>query len=162
MLAIERMQREGVRPTLRSIGEATGRVSLSRISENIDMLVVRGFVVRNPRNGTIVQIRTIAEEIAGTPISDDPMVLFVDRHQKLNDATTPSHQEICDALGIASKNTVNRKLAQLVRIGHLRVPSDHEKLSIKRCLHVVKRDVGGVATLEDVRDNEGKTDHADL
>jgi len=160
MLAIEELVRNGMKPSLRTLTEMTGRKAHSNVSRNVDMLVERGFVSRNASDSAITPIRTIAEEIAGVPVSEDPLVLFVDRHQKMNDATTPSYRQICHELGIASKSEINRRITELILKGHIRIPPIGDKIKINRCLHVVKEHE--FATPGSARDDEGKTNNADL
>lgn len=160
MIAIEGMVDAGIRPSLRRLTEATDRKAHSRLSANIDLLVERGFVRRDPWNGEVVLVRTIADEIQGTPLSNDPLVVFVDAYQKRFSATTPSYQEICDALGIASKSEVNRRVLDLLAKGHLRTPRIDGKRSINRCLHVVK--VERIAAPRSMRDDKGKKTDADV
>lgn len=154
------MRAAGVKPTLRSLATATERSAHSGLSVNVDQLVERGFAIRDEKDGTVELIRTIQEEIEGEALSMDPIVTFIDRYQKKNAAITPSYDEICDALDIASKSEVNRRVKNLIRNGHLEVPVTTRKGYLHRCLRVVKRE--SAARPGNVRDDEGKTRDADV
>ena len=118
MRAVEAIVARGSEPTLGAVVKETGRSSKGAMSSAMGRLVERGFLSRDPRGRVSIR-RTVAEALAGDPVSDDPLVLWILERQRAHHGVCPDFRAIMSHLGTVSHSMTMRRLRSLVDRGDI-------------------------------------------
>lgn len=118
--AIDAIVAEGsARPTIRAISERTGMNSTSSVLRILRMLEARGFISRDPRTRSVSIIHRGEATASGEPLSDDPVVAYIHRHQSENRGQTPTFRQIVAGAGLSSLSSAYRSIHRLADQGFL-------------------------------------------
>ena len=134
---IDEINAEGiVRPTIREIRTRMGINSVSTTFRVLRLLEKHGFILRDPRASGITVIHRGENVSSGEPLSDDPIVMYIHRHQSENRGQTPSFRQIASAVGPSSLSTIYRSIHRLADRGFLILGDKNHS----RTIRVVKKD----------------------